>query len=169
MPRGSITRATVRYRTQKNGQNGEKTVFTKARTTVKIDTIHHLLNIARRFLDICGDVPDIPLSVYLDEHGQLRRITEQEIVKTLRTAAQHVYDLDPMTDEGRNDLAMWTSHSIRIGACVILHNSGFTDIQIQRLLRWRSNAFAAYLRNLAALSMKQTYAIEETGAMPNFL
>jgi len=169
MPRGSIKRATIRYRTQKNGHNGEKRVFTKATTTVRIDIIDHLLNIARRFLVICGDVPDVPLSVYLDDTGAVRRITEQEIVTSLRTAAQHVYNIDPTTDDGRKSLAMWTAHSIRIGACVILHNAGFTDIQIKHLLRWRSDAFVEYLRNLAALSDQQTRAIDEAGAMPNFI
>ena len=169
LPPGTITRATIRYRTQKNGQHGERTVFTKARTTVKIDTIELLLSIARRFLTLCGDVPDIPLSVYRDEKGNLRRITETEIVAALRTSAQHVYGLDPHTADGKKALSMWTAHSLRIGACVILHNAGFTDIQIQRLLRWRSDAFTEYLRNLAVLALKQTTAIDEAGAMPNFL
>ena len=87
----------------------------------------------------------------------------------LCTVAQHVYDINPTTKTGQHDLSMWTSHSLRIGACIILHNAGFTDEQIQRLLRWHSRAFTEYLRNLAALAAKQTYAINEAGAMPNFL
>jgi hypothetical protein len=169
LPAGSITRATVQYRTQKSGKDGEKTTFTKPRTTVRMDTIERLLSIARRFLSIYGDVPDVPLSVYIDATGKVRRITEQEIVDTLRLAAQHVYDIDPTTPAGKKDLSMWTSHSLRIGACVILHNAGFSDEQIMDLLRWCSDAFKEYLRHLAALAEKQTYAIDEAGAMPNFL
>jgi hypothetical protein len=67
-----------------------------------------------------------------------------------RRAAAAVYKLDPITDA--KSLALWSSHSLRVGACVTLDAMGFTDVQIMWLLRWKSNAFMTYLRNVAVLS-----------------
>jgi hypothetical protein len=77
------------------------------------------------------------------------------------------YKLDPTRD--KKHLQKWSVHSIRVGACVILHGMGFTDTQIQFLLRWTSNAFYVYLRNIAGLAHKQNRALDDLSAMPNFI
>jgi hypothetical protein len=46
---------------------------------------------------------------------------------------------------------------------------GFTDTQIQFLLRWTSNAFFVYLRNIAGLAHKQNRALDDLAIMPNFI
>jgi hypothetical protein len=55
-----------------------------------------------------------------------------------------VYKLDPVADA--KSLTLWSSHSLRVRACVILHAMGFTDVRIMWLLRWNSTAFLTYLR-----------------------
>jgi hypothetical protein len=52
---------------------------------------------------------------------------------------------------------------------VALHSLGFTETQIQFLLRLRYNVLMTYLRNLAVLAEKQTQALDAAGAMPHFL
>lgn len=44
------------------------------------------------------------------------------------------------------DPKLYTSHSFRIGAATLAHKKSFTDSQIRKLGRWRSNAFQSYLR-----------------------
>jgi hypothetical protein len=85
----------------------------------------------------------------------------------MRRAAIHVYKLDPVRDQAH--INKWSAHSLRVGACVILHGMGFTDTQIQFLLRWRSNAFYVYLRNIAGLANKQNAAITDLSTMPHFI
>jgi hypothetical protein len=46
---------------------------------------------------------------------------------------------------------------------------GFTDTQIQFILRWTSQAFFAYLRNLAGLAHMQNRALTNISLMPNFI
>jgi hypothetical protein len=75
--------------------------------------------------------------------------------------------LDPSADKALLD--RWSSHSLRIGACVILHALGFTDTQIMWLLHWKSNAFMTYLRNVAVLAQKQNIAFSEVEAMPQII
>jgi hypothetical protein len=45
---------------------------------------------------------------------------------------------------------------------------GFTATQIQFMLRWKSNAFMMYLRNLNVLSEEQNTAVDRAAAMPHF-
>lgn len=64
---------------------------------------------------------------------------------------------------------MWSSHSLRVDACTTLYTMGFHEKEIKHLLRWKSNAFMPYLRNLAITSRRHNTAIEDTSAIPNFL
>jgi len=46
---------------------------------------------------------------------------------------------------------------------------GYTEEQIKWLLRWRSNAFFEYLRNLAITTDRHNLTMDAVGDMPNFL
>ena len=84
----------------------------------------------------------------------------------MRMIASKVYGLNPKTK--RKELLRWSSHSLRVGACVLLHSLGYTDVQLQHLLRWKSLAFMNYLRDLICLSDKHAQVLDEAAAMPNF-
>jgi hypothetical protein len=78
-------------------------------------------------------------------------ITDNDISKVLQEAAAKTYDVsDP------DALAKWTSHSIRVGACVSLHETGALPDFIKNRLRWRSDAFLMYLRNTPQLAKKHS-------------
>ena len=47
-----------------------------------------------------------------------------------------------------------------------LHSMGFSELDIQWLLRWRSMAFMAYLRNVAILAQRHVQALDKAAAMP---
>ena len=49
-------------------------------------------------------------------------------------------------------LSKFTAHSVRVDACVILHSQGVSTEDIKFRLRWRSDAFRMYLRNIVALA-----------------
>jgi hypothetical protein len=108
-----------------------------------------------------------PLVVYSAGPGVVQYITATDIELVMRTTASRVYNLSPRTC--RKQLQLWSAHSIRVGACVILHAMGFTASQIQFMLRWKSMAFLVYLRNLSILSTKQNTAIHDVSRMSNFL
>lgn len=70
-------------------------------------------------------------------------ITRKQVDKYLQLTGKAVFKLkvgDPL-------LARWTSHSIRVTACNLLHRQNMTDSYIQQRLRWKSLAFRDYLRN----------------------
>ena len=91
-----------------------------------------------------------PLSVYWSTSSAcVKLINADDIEHLMRRLASQVYHLHPVRDA--LDLSKWSSHSLRVGACVALHAMGFSPLDIQWILRWRSTAFMVYLRNVAIL------------------
>lgn len=157
----------LRWRTQKNGDNGQCRLFSRnPENPLARSLVSSMLRIVRRFSQLCGPgAVTTPLAVYQRPDGSVALITSIEIEATLRTAAQHVYTLDPIAN--RSELQQWSSHSYRVGACVILHAMGYSPTQIKFLLRWRSEAVMTYLRNLPCLAQQHARTIDEAGAMPS--
>lgn len=156
------------FQTQKNGEHGETRIFTRNAARPTICPVTAWLQIFQRFHTLRGLSPHIPLCVYLPPGlGKVQFITARDIEAVLRSTAAAVYNLDPVKNS--KDLQKWSSHSVRVGACVILHANGFSDTQIKYLLRWRSDAFMVYLRNLGALTYQQNIAFAKTGEMPHFI
>lgn len=168
-PWHTIARATLVFRTQKNGDDGEVRTFMQTNATNLLNPVQALLRIIKRFVEKFGYRNDIPLAIHTNDNGKASYITSKEIELHMRAAATEVYGLNPNTTAGKQSLSRWSSHSLRVGACVILHAMGFTDIQIQHLLRWRSLAFMVYLRNLGFLAQRQTQAINDASLFPQFL
>ena len=157
------------YRTQKNGQNGEERLQTRNPRTGGKCFVSAILRIIRRFTRLVGETDTTtPLSVYqCPARQEILLITSIDIEKEMRSVAARVYKLDPIKDA--EALQRWSSHSLRVGACVILHSMGITETQLKWLLRWRSDAFMVYLRNTAILANAQYETLDKASAMPHFL
>jgi hypothetical protein len=167
-PRSPVVgRDFVRYRTQKNGENGEERQHTRNPNTSAPCHITSMMRVVQRFDRLVGLRHNVPLSVYRHTDGTVRNITASIVESTFRMAAAQVYKLDPVNDS--EHLRKWSAHSLRVGACVILHGMGFTNTQIKFLLRWKSDAFFVYLRNIAGLAHQQNQALDKCAAMPHFI
>jgi hypothetical protein len=164
----AVHRVTITFRTQKNGDNGQTRNWLRNTHSERYCFIAAILRILRRFIALVGWNYEIPLCVFAEDNTP-RLITSNYIEAALRETAALVYNIDPTTAAGKARLSKWSSHSFRVGACVILHALGFNAEQIKQLLRWRSMSFMKYLRNLGFLAMKQNKAISEVGEMPNFI
>jgi hypothetical protein len=169
VPVHTVQKCFLTFRTQKNGDHGEKRLFTQRRVENGSSFIKPMYRIVDRFVSLRGPNDfTTPLSVFKsDSDGTAKLITETDITLVMRALAAKAYNLCPKRN--KKDLQKWSAHSLRIGACVILHAVGFSPTQIKWLLRWRSDAFMVYLRNLAVLGHQQQDALDEVDAMPNFL
>lgn len=164
----SIGRVQVTHSWQKNGDHGEQRLFTANDKTPALSYPTRMQSICRRFVRLFGATQhSIPLCVYRHESGNLRLITATDISSAMRDTACRIYNLRPSVHQ--RDLSRWSSHSLRVGACVILYSLGFSDTQLQFLLRWKSNAFFSYLRNLAVLSNQQNQAMADLSTMPSII
>ena len=104
-------------------------------TRVSIDGFHCFIQamhrILLRFQRLRGD-DDIytPLALYRSEDGSVVLATPSVIKTHMRFLASKVYGIDPTTDEGKAALRLWSSHSLRVGACVLLHALGYSETQL---------------------------------------
>ena len=72
----------------------------------------------------------------------------------LQEAAKSVYNI-----KSKEDLAKFSAHSIRVGACVLLHAQNLSAEDIKFRLRWRSDSFRMYLRNIIQFAEMRRDAI----------
>jgi hypothetical protein len=166
-PAETVTKLRITFRTQKNGENGEEKLFARNARPQGCCCVRAAIRVVERFHRLRGSVDlTTPLAIFRAADGQCCLITSDLVEREMRKLAAKVYHLDPVKD--RTALQRWSCHSLRVGACVILHGKGFTESQIKFLLRWRSNAFTMYLRNLAVLSHAQNTAMNSVEEMPDF-
>jgi hypothetical protein len=148
----------VTWRFQKNGNNGEKKTFVRITDNPDLCAVSALLRIARRWKELKLPV-DHPLAVYTTDgtaSGEVKFIRETNINTALQQAARQVYNITKKEDLGR-----FTSHSIRVGACVALHAANVSSLNIQHALRWKSDSFLTYLRNLPCQAQRTARAVVE--------
>ena len=163
-----VPKAWVCFRTQKNGNHGEERLFAPNTDNQDRSFVHALYRILLRFVRLRGpDDLTTPLAIYFDpETNDVSLITPDQTVPHMRELAATVYNLDPNKKSDKEILSRWSSHSLRVGACVLLHALGFTAEQIKWLLRWKSDTFLDYLRNTMSLANMQARVLDKAAAMP---
>ena len=159
------------WRTQKNGDHGEKKAFAASNRDPELSTPRAWARILERFLRFFPDQTptekQIPLGVFWDDiKNAPRLITSNEIQIVMRAIAMIEYNLDPIKDKDK--LAKWVAHSLRVGGCVLLQALGFHSDDIQKLLRWHSDAWKDYTRDLAVVAQRHSNAIVDAGQLPCF-
>ena len=157
----------LRFEEQKNGENGEKKLFVRNHKNPAICFVRNFMQILLRHAKLTKAHPNLPLSVYRHSDGHIYNITSADVETCIREAAAKLFNLDPVAN--RAELQMWSSHSLRVGACTTLYAMGFSEMEIKHLLRWKSNAFMTYLRNLAVTSRRHNEALNDASLIPNFL
>ena len=130
----------IRWRTQKNLNNGETKLFAKAHDA-RLCPVLAALRIILCF-ERLGDADGV---LGLAKRGYL---TDKVITKELRLAAAVVLGEEVTKEE----LQQYTPHSIRICACVLLHEQGHSGVFIKDRLRWRSDTYMDYLRDTPRLA-----------------
>ena len=160
----------LRFEEQKNGDNGEWKLFVRNHSNPPLCFVTAFLQILTRYYTLVGPTrPEFPLSIYrcgASTDCPIMNITTTDVERSIRAAASKLYSLDPVLH--RQELQLWSSHSFRVGACATLYSNGFNEMEIKFLLRWKSNAFMTYLRNLAVTSRRHNTAMNDISVMPNF-
>ncbi len=147
----------LKWKFQKNRENGQVLTFAANHTDPSMCIVRAFVRIiqrARRW----HVTKDTPLAIYQKSPKSRRRsyIVTASITRVFTRVAQEVYDFDPLKDK-----VSYTPHSLRVGATVLLHVAGFNGTTIKQRLRWKSNSFEMYLRNVPALASNQVQAMNE--------
>ena len=146
----------LRWRTQKNLNNGESKLFAKA-SDARLCPVLAALRIILRFERIGRHDGVLGISA----KGYL---TDSVITKELRLAAAVVLGEEATTEE----LRKYTPHLIRICACVLLHERGHSGVFIKDRLRWRSDTYMDYLRDTPRLARQHAASLSQSIYSPNF-
>lgn len=153
----SVSSVTIRWRFQKNNNNGEKIPFVCDKLRPSICPVLAALRIYLRAQRL--NIPtDTPLAVYAPStspNHSFLYITSSQVTTYLRRFAQSAFGLkktDPM-------LQKWSCHSIRVTAANLLHRAKMSDSYIQTRLRWKSTTFLEYLRNTFYTAKLHTEAL----------
>ena len=147
---------------RRNGNHGESRMMSRNHSDPKLCAIEATHRILTRFVRLQGRMRGRPVAIHKGLDGRAVYLTDAVITETMQNLASVVYKLVPGLDKIK-----WSSHSLRVGACVLLHSNGFQDYQIRHLLRWKSNAFMAYLRNVTMLTTQVNEAIMNSSAYLN--
>ena len=145
----------VRWRFQKNNDNGQVISYVED----KENPIHCYVRAAKRIRRraIClHQEENKPIAIFCKhaKGSKIDYIDDIHINKVLQEAANAVHHVTK-----KDELSRFTTHSIRVGACVLLHSQQVSKEDIQFRLRWRSDSFKMYLRNIIPLAEMHKNAV----------
>ena len=90
-----------------------------------------------------------------------RNITADVVNNLLPDLAIKTHNLTNM-----DKIQKFSSHSLQVGACCLLFACGYPPEFIQRVLRWRSDAWKGYVRDLIVTAIKHNLAMLQADTMP---
>ena len=134
-----------RWRYQKNPDNGWKISQSRNVTDVNFCCVRAALRIRRRAQRLFRNKMET-LATFKNDKGLVCQITNEHISTCLQASAKRVYRMS-----SKEELNKFISHSIRVGACVLLSEEGHHHDFIKLRLIWISEAFLDYLRNTQRL------------------
>ena len=147
----------VTYRWQKNGEHGLSKTYARNTSNRACDSVDHFLHICARYVRLVGMThTDRPLAIYRAKNGTIRNITSADVASVMRALARDVYHI-----KNKKDAQRFSTHSLRVGACCILWAKGLSGEFIQRALRWKSESWKDYIRDLTIQSLQHNTAINE--------
>ena len=132
----------ITWRYQKNGDHGQEITYARDYANPAFCPVLAAVRIIRRANSL--RVPaNHPVAVYQHRNKKCYFITDGDVADILRLAASAAHNIPA----GDKTLNKWSSHSIRVTACNLLHRQMFSDSYIKNRLRWKSECFCDYLRN----------------------
>ena len=154
-----VNQATItnlQWRFQKNNDNGQIISYIEDNKNKQLCFVRASKRIRNRALKL-KIPPDQTIAVFIDSKKGIKKkcfIDNVHISSILQEAASKVYNIT-----SKEEIARFTSHSIRVGACVLLHGLNQSSEDIKFRLRWRSDSFRMYLRNIIQLAERHRDAI----------
>ena len=154
-----ISKATIRWKIQKNRRNGEQLTYINNAGCTLFSVPRAVISMIKRARLL--EQPDsLPLAVYKSKVGQTKYLTARVLTSYLRKIAKKVHPT--WTDEQINKIS---AHSLRVWACILLHEAGKGGDYIRKRLRWLSEAYRVYLRDSSTLASKHNHGNTEYAAL----
>ena len=142
---------------KKNGDHGEYRWFSRNDVKKYLCSVHKWISIVQRFIRLQGSkIWDQPLAVYRNKKRQVRNITADIVNTLMRSLAVETYKLTK-----KEDIELFPCHSLRVGTCTLLFTTNYSPQFIKRVLRWRSESWQTYVRDLIATSVQTQWSFTQ--------
>ena len=100
---------------------------------------------------------DMPLAVFINAEGKVKYLTSAKVTEIIRKAVKSVYP-----DILKEELMKYSTHSIRVWACVSLDEANKRPDFIKKRLRWMGKSYRVYLRDTDKINEQHNLALEES-------
>ena len=144
----------VTWRFQKNRQNGQQIRLLVDSDHPDICPALALARMALRKHRLKHSM-DLPLAVFKDTDDVVKYTTHKKVTELIRKAVKKAYP-----DIAKSDLMKYSSHSIRVWACVVLDEAGMPPDFIKKRLRWMGESYRVYLRDTNKINEKHVQALK---------
>ena len=150
------------YRWQKNNDHGQKKWQSRNLKRPNFCSVAAWLRIVDRYCRLKSkNITDEPLAIFYNN------VTKQSSNIIALEAAQIIKHLAKTTyNETEKELAKYSCHSLRIGACCALYTAGFSEARIKMLLRWKSDCWMDYVRDMIVTTVLHNEALNAVDNMP---
>lgn len=145
----------VRWRIQKNRENGQTITFAENSACHDMCEVRAAYRIFLRSIKL-GQRSDEPMGIFVNKHGKTKYFTASKLTEILRAAAARAHP-----DWTQEELNRISTHSSRVYALVLLSEAGMKDYIIKARLRWLGDSYKGYLRDTAALAHMQSNALRK--------
>ena len=150
------------YRFQKNGDHGQKKWQSRNTKRPNFCSIAAWIRIVDRYCRLKDkNITDKPLAIFYNNvTRRSSNIIAGEASQLIKLLAKITYD------ETDKELAKYSCHSLRVGACCSLYAAGFSEARIKFLLRWKSDCWMDYVRDMIVTTVLHNEAINSVDDMP---
>lgn len=146
----------IKWRFQKNGNNGEVIPFARNNQKVKFCAVRAAFRIIRR-AERLKQASHLPIAVSHSPTKHIKSLsylTSPFVDKHMKLTAKHAHGISSV-----NALKKFTPHSPRVGACVLLDTVGSKPDCIKKRLRWKSDTYQDYPRHIDHVATDHVKAI----------
>ncbi|MBM3299837.1 MAG: hypothetical protein FJY85_07770, partial [Deltaproteobacteria bacterium] len=148
MSPGALSKVTITWRIQKNRENSETVTLSSDQDNIALCPVQAALRMVLRARRL-GQVPTMPLacfSVCTTADAVVHYLTGTTVANLLRQAAKSAYPT-----MSKDQLLLYSAHSLRVWACVLLDEAGKNTTFIKKRLRWKGDSFMMYLRDTPSI------------------
>jgi hypothetical protein len=138
---------------QKNRQNGQSITLVAESDRPKIFPMRSAMRLVLWARQL-NQPDDMPVAVYKTKKGKVIYLTGNKIAKLFRKAIKKV-----RPDTTPDKLKWYSTHSLRVRACVLLDEAGKLPDYIKKSLRWLGDSFRMYLRDTTIIQHQHVDAL----------
>jgi hypothetical protein len=146
----------ITFRHQKNRQNNQQIRLLALKSCPEICPVMNIAQMSLRKFR-ARHSKDMPLAVFINAEGKVKYLTSAKVTEIIRKAVKSVYP-----DILKEELMKYSTHSIRVWACVSLDEANKSPGFIKKRLRWMGESYRVYLRDTDKINEQHNLALEES-------